>query len=362
MKSDPVLKFIVLVLVLAGFFILASASIGLTTRKDLPPYYYLLRQVVTGGVFGFLALALTVRINYRVWKRWALPIFVLSLILAGLVFVPGLGLKYGGAWRWLAVGPVSFQPSEFLKFGLLLYLSALLSSRRGEVASFGTGFMPFITVTALAGLILIIQPDVGTLGVMVFSVLLLFLVAGGHWKHFLIVVLLGLILLGGLVYFEPYRLERVRVFFNPTYDPQGAGYQIRQAVIAIGSGGVFGRGLGMSRQKFQYLPEPIGDSIFAVAAEEFGFVGSTALLFLFLAFAWRGFKISAAAPDSFGRLLGAGIVILITVQSLVNITALTGLVPLTGIPLTFISQGGSALAVTLAQVGILLNISRYRNL
>ena len=198
----------------------------------------------------------------------------------------------------------------------------------------------------------------GSLGVLVLAGLLLFIASGARVRHVAVLILLSVILLAVLIRLEPYRFERIKVFFDPTYDPQDSGYQIKQALIAIGSGGVFGRGFGLSRQKFQYLPEPVSDSVFAVFAEEFGFIGSVFLVFLFVAFLWRGFRVAARAPDLFGRLLAAGIVILIVVASVVNIAALTGLLPLTGIPLLFISQGGSALTMTLAQVGILLNISK----
>ena len=258
------------------------------------------------------------------------------------------------------LGPISFQPSELLKFSYVLYLAAFLASRREAVRSFKHGFMPFLVITLIAGALIIAEPDLGTAGVMALSGIFLFLTAGGLFRHIFIIIGIVAVLLSALVYLEPYRWERIRVFSNPQYDPQGSGYQLRQALIAIGSGGLFGRGFGMSRQKFDYLPEPVGDSIFAVAAEEFGFVGSVLLLFLFLIFAWRGLKVAYESEDNFSRLLGAGIVILICVQSLVNIAALSGLLPLTGIPLLFISQGGSALAVTLAEAGILLNISKTR--
>ncbi len=360
MKSDPVLKGILVILIAAGFFILLSASIGLTAKRDLPPYYFVLRQLLTGGLIGFLGLALASRINYRRYRAWALWIFLLSIILTLLVFVPKIGLEFGGARRWISVGAFSFQPSEFLKFGYILYLSALFSAGRNEVKSLGGGFIPFVLITGLVGGLFILEPDIGSFGVAVLSGLLLFLVAGGRWRHLGALIILGAVLLLILVLIEPYRLERISVFLNPSYDPQGSGYQIKQALIAIGSGGILGRGFGMSRQKFQYLPEPVGDSIFAVAAEEFGFIGSIILIGLFVVFAWRGFLVSSEARDSFGRLLGSGIVILIVIQSLVNIAALTGLLPLTGIPLLFVSQGGSAFAVALTEVGILLNISKNR--
>jgi len=358
MKSDSPLKWIFLALVVAGFFILASASIGITSQRDLPPYYFVSRQLLYGALPGFLALLIMVRWPYRRLKKLALPIFILGLALTALVLTPKFGLEFGGARRWISLGPVSFQPSEFLKFGYILYLAALFSSSPGRASSVKRGLAPFILLTGAAGALLILEPDVGSLGVLVLAGLLLFIASGARARHVAVLILLSVILLAVLIRLEPYRFERIKVFFDPTYDPQDSGYQIKQALIAIGSGGVWGRGFGLSRQKFQYLPEPVSDSVFAVFAEEFGFIGSVFLVFLFVAFLWRGFRVAARSPDLFGRLLAAGIVILIVVASVVNIAALTGLLPLTGIPLLFISQGGSALTMTLAQVGILLNISK----
>lgn len=358
MKSDPILKGIIIVLLLAGFFILASASIGITASQKLPSHYFLLRQLVTGGITGLILFFMAGRIPYKRWRSLSLFIFILGLGLAAAVFLPQVGLEAGGAKRWLAFGPITFQPAEFLKFGFILYLAAYFSSSGRRVNSLSEGLLPFLVAVGLVGILLIFQKDLGTLFVTALAGLLLFGIAGGKSRHILISVLLGGILFATLVYVEPYRLSRILVFMNPEHDPQGAGYQIKQALIAIGSGGVFGRGFGMSRQKFQYLPEPMGDSIFAVAAEEFGFVGSLILIFLFLAFAWRGFYVSRHAPDTFGKLFSSGLVILIALPSLVNIAALSGLLPLTGIPLIFVSQGGSAMAMTLLEVGILLNISK----
>jgi len=360
MKADPILKGIIVAFLILGFFILASASIGITVSMKLPSYYFILRQLITGGLVGLVLLIFAYKTPYKKWRAWSFVVFGLSLLATAAVFIPGLGLSTGGASRWIIAGPLSFQPSEFLKFGFILYLAAWFSSSGRKITSVRDGLLPFLVITGVASALLILQPDIGTLGVVAFSGLFLFLIAGGRWSHLLLLVLVGLIALGVLIYLEPYRMERFTVFINPDHDPLGAGYQVKQALIAIGSGGIFGRGFGMSRQKFQYLPEPVGDSIFAVAAEEFGFIGSTIMIALFLAFAWRGFYVSRFASDNFGKLLGSGIVVLVVMQSMINIAALSGLAPLTGIPLIFISQGGSALAMTLLEMGILLNISRTR--
>ncbi|MBI2024259.1 cell division protein FtsW [Candidatus Giovannonibacteria bacterium] len=358
MRADPILKGIIIIFLLLGFFILASASIGITAQMKLPPYFFIFRQAVTGGLMGLALFLFAYKTPYKRWKNWSVIIFVLSLLLTAAVFIPQISFITGGARRWISIGPLNFQPAELLKFGFILYLAAWFSSGRRKVSSLKEGLIPFLVITAVASILLFLQPDIGTLGVVAFSGLFLFLIAGAKYYHILALIVLGLVLLGVIIYLAPYRVERLQVFLHPEYDPQGSGYQVRQAVIAIGSGGIFGRGFGMSRQKFQYLPEPVGDSIFAVAAEEFGFIGSALMVLLFMIFAWRGFYLSRLAPDNFGKLFGSGIVLLIIIQSLINMSALSGIAPLTGIPLAFISQGGSALAMTLLEVGILLNISR----
>lgn len=358
MRADPILKGIIIIFLLLGFFILASASIGITAQMKLPPYFFILRQAVTGGLAGLALFLFAYKTPHKRWKSWSLIIFVVGIALTAAVFINPISFVTGGARRWISIGPLNFQPSEFLKFGYIVYLAAWFSLGRRKISNFKEGLIPFVIITGIASALLYLQPDIGTLGVIVSSGIFLFLIAGGKFSHVLALFAIGLVLLGIIAVIEPYRINRLKVFLNPEYDPQGSGYQVKQAVIAIGSGGVFGRGFGMSRQKFQYLPEPVGDSIFAVAAEEFGFTGSILMILLFMIFAWRGLYVSRFAPDNFGKLLGSGIVLLIVTQSLINMSALSGLAPLTGIPLVFISQGGSALAMTLFEIGVLLNISR----
>jgi len=362
MRNTPDKIFLgtVIFLVFTGIFILASASMGLLAKNGPDFFGTLFRQILFGIIFGFAILFVTSRINYKKWRKYALPFFIFTFLLTLLVFVPRIGLEYGGAKRWLDLGPFSFQPSEILKFGFIVYLSAWIVSRKSEIKSFKFGFIPFLLIIAFVSLVLILQKDIGTLGIFAITSLALFFLGGGRFSQVALLIVFGVGLLGILVYLEPYRMNRVITFLNPSFDPTGIGYHLKQALIAIGSGGIFGRGFGMSVQKFNYLPEPIGDSIFAVFGEEFGFAGSLALIGLFLFFLYRGFSIALRASDDFGRLLGAGIAILIAVESLINIGAMVGILPLTGIPLVFVSKGGSALFVTLAEIGVLLNISRYR--
>lgn len=293
------------------------------------------------------------------WRRYSLYIFFTSLILTAAVFIPEIGLNHGGATRWLMFGPISFQPSELLKFGFIVYLAAWLSAAKDNVGMLRYGVIPLSIMLALVGVLLLKQPDTGTFAVIFITALGMLIASGGKWRHVLGFVTIAAIGLLVLASFKPYVKDRIETFLNPGADPQGASYQIQQSLIAVGSGEILGRGFGQSVQKFRYLPEPVGDSIFAVAAEEFGFVGSVFIVLLFLFFALRGLTIAEHAPDHFSRLLVVGIVILITAQSYTNIAAMLGVFPLTGLPLIFISHGGTAMLASLAEVGIVLHISRY---
>ena len=357
---DRVFLGLSVVITLCGLFILTSASLGISTYQFGAPYYYFFHQILFGFLPGVIALYITSCLHYFFWRNYALPILLFAIALTSLVFMPSVGYFYGGAHRWLDLGFISFQPSEFLKLAYIIYLAAWLESKSNQISSFKFGFLPFVIMSAFIASFLIMQPDIGTLGVLMASILALFFVSGGSVRQILWLGGALTCILGLLVIIEPYRIERVKVFFNSSHDLEGSGYQINQALIAAGSGGFWGRGFGLSRQKFSYLPEPIGDSIFAIVAEELGFVGGIALLFLFLFLFLRGMRISRHAPDDFGKLLACGIMFLIIFQVLINVSAIIGLLPLTGIPLSFVSYGGSALFMNLAAIGIVLNISRYR--
>jgi cell division protein FtsW len=247
-----------------------------------------------------------------------------------------------------------------MKMAFILYLAAWLSEKgEKKVADFNEGLVPFLAILLLIGFLIIKQPDTGTLGLICFIAMSIFFAAGAHVKHIFGLIGLGFASIAVLILLAPYRLARMTVFLNPDHDPAGAGYQVSQALLAVGSGGLLGAGLGQSRQKFNYLPEPVTDSIFAVLAEEFGFMGTTVLVCLFLYLAWRGLRIAQGAPDMFGRLIVVGVVSWITIQAFINISAIIGLIPLTGIPLPLISYGGTSLAVILASIGIVLNISKH---
>jgi cell division protein FtsW len=357
-NSDRFLFGLVIILCLVGFFIFTSASLGLLGRSGANFTLIALKQ---WGLLiaGFIIMLITAKIPYRTWRKFALPLLGAAIFLCLLVFAPGVGLEAGGAKRWIVAGPLSFQPSELLKLAFIIYLAAWLAVAKDKIKSIKGGLMPFILLVGTMGILILAQPDTGTFMVLSSAAIALFLAAGGRWIHFGAVILISVLLVTGLAISRPYIKERIITFVNPSHDTLGSSYQLNQSLIAIGSGGITGRGFGQSVQKFNFLPEPMGDSIFAVAAEEFGFFGAILILTLFLLFAVWGLKIATQAPDPFGRLLAVGIVILITAQSFINMGAMLGLIPLTGVPLVFISHGGSALLIALIEVGILLNISKH---
>jgi len=355
---DKPLFVVTMVLFIGGLLILASASMVLATKNGGTPIFYVWRQLAIGGGVGLVGFIFCLIFPYRYWKRLALPLMLLSFILLALLFIPKLSYTAGGARRWLTWGSFSFQPSEFLKLAFIVYLASWLDARRKEIGSVAYGMIPFALMLAIVGMFLVMQPDIGTLGVVIGTAVMLYFLGGGPAAQIGTLIALGGVVLFFLIQIAPYRLNRVLVFWNPGTDPQGIGYQITQALIAIGSGGFWGEGFGRGIQKFNFLPEPMGDSIFAVFLEEMGFFGALFLIGIFIFFLWRVFFVAKRAPDTFGKLLASGIGIGIVIQAFINMAAISGLMPLTGIPLPFISYGGTSLAMALASVGIILNISK----
>ena len=253
-----------------------------------------------------MALFVMSQIYYRNWRQYAFYIFIATLILTLMVFIPGLGFSHGGAQRWILIGGFSFQPAELLKIGFIIYMATWLSGMHKQIGDTLKGTAPFAGIVALVGFVLLLQPDTDTFLIMAIAATAMFIVAGGRWRDVLIMGLTAVLLLAILAFTRPYIMDRINTFMDPGSDPLGSGYQINQSLIAVGSGGVLGRGFGQSIQKFEYLPEPIGDSIFAVYAEEFGFVGSLFLIMLLSFFTFRGYKIAAHATDLFGMLLVVG--------------------------------------------------------
>lgn len=357
---DKWLLWIVAGLVGAGLLIFLSASIGLLAR-DGANFGHITLMRLLAVTLGAGAAAVASTFHYKNLRRYALGLLLFSVALCALVFIPDVGIEHGGARRWISFFGFSFQPAELLKIAVVLYMAAFLSAAKEKIRTFSHGLLPLLALLSVAGFLLFLQPDTDTFVVIFISLLVMFLAGGGRLRHIGIVILVGLIGLGILVAVKPYLKERVMTYLRPgVADSQREGWQITQSLIAIGSGGFSGRGFGQSVQKFQYLPEPIGDSVFAVAAEEWGLLGGAALIALFLALALRGLRIASRAPETFGGLLAVGIVILIVASAFMNIGSMLGVIPLSGLPLAFVSHGGTALVITLLEAGILLNISRYQ--
>ncbi|MDP3998554.1 MAG: putative lipid II flippase FtsW [bacterium] len=350
-KPDFLFGLIVVFFLIFGVLMVYNASSVSALRDFGDKYYYLKEQLKWLGL-GFFSLTFLSFFDYR--RLYFLSPFLLisAVILLILVFIPGLGVKAYGASRWLNFRFFSLQPSEIAKLSLVIYLSAWFSEKeKGRLGA-------FLLLVGLLLALIFLQPDMGTAIILALTAILLYFLSGASLWHF--VALLPASIIAGfvLIITSPYRFKRLSSFVNPDFDPLGASYHLKQILIALGSGGIFGVGLGQSRQKYAYLPESMTDSIFAIIGEEVGFIGAAAIVLIFLFFIWRGFKIAREAPDRFGQLLAVGIISWLAIQAFVNLSAMVALIPLTGVPLPFISYGGSSLVVVMAGVGILLNISR----
>ena len=357
-KSDYLLALAVFGLVIFGIIMISSSSVVLSYDRFGINNYYLLRHIVSAGI-GLVALIVFSIINFRFWKRISniLILLVIGSLLAVLLF----GFSLGGAKSWLDFGVFTVQPTEFVKLFYVLYLASWLEGRSKDLKNFQYGFWPFLVMSGFIGFLIMLQPDTGTASVILFSAASMFVVAGASYQQ-IIFGGIGVLTLGWfLVKSSAYRFARLTVFLDPSSDPQGIGYHINQALLAIGSGGLAGLGFGMSRQKYHYLPEPMGDSIFAIISEELGFIRTALILILFAFIILRGFKIAKNAPDTFSRLVAFGITSWLAFQTIVNIGAMLSIMPLTGIPLPFVSYGGNALITSMAGIGILLNISKESN-
>jgi len=364
-KPDYILLTASAILIILGIMILTSVSAFISLDKFGNTFYYLRHQILFGLIPGAVLAFIVFIIPLSRVRKYTPILLLANLVLLALVFLPKIGTTVWGASRWLSLGPYSFQPSELLKLTFILYLASWLTAKTKEkkansnyLAGFSQTLVAFLIVLGLIALALIFQPDVSTLGIILITAFLMYFLAQTPIWHIILLVLMGVGGLFSLIKLESYRMARLAVFLKPDIDPMGIGYQVKQSLIAIGSGGIFGLGLGMSRQKFGFLPQPMSDTIFAVFLEEIGFIGAVILISLFLVFAWRGFKIAKSAPDKFSQMTALGISLWITIQAFVNMGSMIGVLPLTGIPLPLISYGGSHLIIELIGVGILLNISR----
>ncbi len=356
---DKIFLISIVMLTVAGFLVFSSASLGLLARDGASFQNVALKQTISLfiGIGVFFVMS---RINYKYMGKYAFYIFLFSIILNLMLFIPALTQTHGGAGRWVDFGFITFQPSEFLKIAFVIYFAAWLAGVKENVRTLSLGVLPYIVITSILSFLLLAQSDTDTLIVIAGTGLIMLFTAGARIRHLILLGVLLFIVVGTIAYTRPYVWQRISTFINQAEDAQGSGYQIRQSLIAIGSGQLLGRGFGQSVQKFNYLPEPIGDSIFAVQAEEFGFVGSVILVLLFLLFLFRSFKIGAGSNSTFGGLTAIGIAILIIIESFMNIASMLGIIPLSGMPLLFISHGGTALIITLGAAGIIANISKYQ--
>lgn len=357
-RVDKTLVLILALLLSLGLIIFFSAVFGPLARGANNVSSIVLKHLVLGIGLGTFFLFIALFIDYKFWRRIAPFVFVLAVLGTVLVFIPGLGFEHGGGKRWISLGSFTFQPSEALKIATVIMAAAYFSAIKTQIADFRYSVGGLLGILAIPAILLMLQPDLGTLGVISISTVAIYLVAGARFRDFIAVTCIGLIALAIFVSFKPYAFDRITTFLNPSHAPLEEGYQIKQSLIAVGSGGLLGRGFGQSLQKFTYLPEPMGDSIFAIASEEFGFIGGVTIIGLFLALALRAYSVASRTVDSFGALLAVGIATYFTIEAFINIAGILGVAPLTGIPLTFVSQGGSAMLVSLFSAGILLNVSR----
>lgn len=360
-KADYGLILVLGVIIVFGLIMLSSASSVVAFQKFGDTNYYIKHQLLYGILVGIVAFFVTSNIDYHFWRRYAFIFMVATLLLLVLVLIPGIGYEYLGARRWINIGGILFQPTELAKLTFLIYLCTWLEkkSENKNLEHLSEGLLAFLTLLGVMGLLVMLQPDLGTMTVIAFISLVVFFIAGAPWKHLTAIGIGGAVVFAILVKIAPYRADRLTVFLNPQLDPQGIGYHINQALLAIGSGGIFGLGLGRSRQKYNYLPEVTGDSIFAVMAEELGFILAVGLIILFVLFMIRGLNIARKAPDTFGKLLASGITLWVMFQAFVNMGAMLSLLPLTGIPLPFVSYGSSSTLMLLIAFGVLINISKH---
>ncbi|MDN5346813.1 MAG: cell division protein FtsW [Clostridia bacterium] len=345
-----------LLLLSIGIIMVLSSSIVTSEQLYGDPYYFLKRQLLWAAL-GLTGLFFVQQFDYRELRRLAVPFLVLALFLLILVLLVGIEAK--GSSRWLGVGTLSFQPSEVIKLAMVIFIAYSLAEVKKSLNSFWRDLLPYLLLLTVVCILILAQPDLGTAAAVAGTVYLMLAVAGARREHLLMLLALGLAGVAAAIAIAPYRMARFLAFLNPWADPSGTGYQYIQSLLAVGSGGLFGVGLGQGKQKLFYVPERHTDFIFAILSEELGFIGAAVVILLFFVLVWRGLRVALNAPDSFGSLLAAGITIMIMLQALINMGVVTGLLPITGITLPLVSYGGSSLLFSMLGIGILLNVSRY---
>lgn len=355
---DLYLLLIVCSLVIIGILMVYSSSHIWAEYKYGDGYFFVKRQLLFIMV-GVICMVILTYIPYYIWKQYVQVIFIFCLLLLLAVLIPGVGLVRGGAQSWIGIGAFSIQPSEFMKLGLIMFLAAYMTRNQRVITTFIKGFLLPILLISLAFGLIMLQPDFGTGVVLVGTCVLMLFIAGARIKYFVYLGVIGLIGFSMLIISAPYRMSRITSYLNPWDDPLGDGFQIIQSLYAIGPGKLLGVGFGNSLQKHFYLPEPQTDFIFAIIGEELGFIGGTFVIILFLLLCLRGFQIALLSKDPFARYVAFGIITMISIQVMINISVVIGLIPVTGITLPFLSYGGSSLTLTLCSMAILLNISMY---
>lgn len=354
--------FLIITGILLGFGLLVflSASLSLLGSKAGEMWKILFTQIGEGLIGGIIGAYIIIKLPLKHLKSLALPMAIGATVLTALVLVPGIGSRSGGAARWINLGFISFQPVEILKYSIIIYYAAWLSFSERFKQDIRYTLLPLLIILGIVGAILLAQPDTDNCMIIIITCLLMYFISGAPWKHIFAIFIGGILLGGILIMSRPYILSRLNTFLDPTHDPLGTSYQVQQQLIAVGSGRLTGRGFGQSIQKFKYLPEPLSDSIYPVMSEEFGFIGAVFLIVLYICFGLRGYVIAVRTNDSFHRYIVVGIVSLILFQSLLNIASSIALFPLSGLPLVFVSHGGTALFFACLAVGLVLNISQYQ--
>jgi cell division protein FtsW len=353
---DYTILFVTLILVAFGIVMVYSASAILAADKFKDSFYFLKKQALFAAG-GALLMAIAMKLNYHLWQKLAYPVLLISLALLVLVLVAGT--KAGGSTRWLYIGSLSFQPSELSKLALVVFLSYFLAKKGEKIRTFQFGFLPTILISGIMILLVIHQPDFGVAMFLGIMVMIMLFVGGTRLSYILTLVLSAIPVVYYLIVKVPYRAQRIMSYLNPWRDPQGVSFQLVQSFVALGAGGVFGSGLGQGKQKLYFLPAPHTDFIYSVVGEETGFIGAAIILGLYLVFSVRGIRVSLGAPDEFGTFLGMGITSLISLQAIINMAVVLGLLPTKGLTLPLVSYGGTSLVVSLVSVGILLNISSH---
>jgi cell division protein FtsW len=345
-------------LIIAGMLAVYSSSFAVGYHEFGNTNYFVTRQAIF-ALIGMAAMVFFMRMDYNRLRVLSLPMMVIALVALVLVLVPGIGVERNGAARWLELGPISIQPSEYAKLALVIYIAAWLTSRGDDINKFSLGFVPFVLMLGIVGGLVMAEPDMGTTIIILLTASTLFFVAGAPLHHLALLLAVGGLICFMVVQQREYQMDRLMSYIDPEGDPQGNGFQILQLLIALGSGGPLGLGWAESRQKFFYVPGAHTDGVFAIIGEELGFIGLMMIIGLFVFFIFRSLKITVGSRDRFGTLLGIGIISWIGFQSLINIAGITRTIPLTGVPVPFLSYGGSSLIALMAAVGVLLSVSRY---